>query len=308
VPAIQIKNPITLPRVPATTTEGYLDMTATNRRLRCQKKKANAPKTKPKKTPTKNNRSKKPQVTKTKTKLSPIPESIPPPPLNPSSTHCSKGLYQPTTKLIEHLESNNFVKTTVRLPPKLQFLINKEIERAMDPSVDPLRKINAVLNADTGKLEEYRQLLKGIDKLLWEKGGSKEIAQLAQGRKDGSVKGTNTLHFIPHDMLPKGKKPTYLRICANHHPQKEDPYRVCMTVGGNLIEYKGETCTPTADLTTAKLLFNSVFSTAAATFFCLDLSNFYLITQFGDPSQYEYITYLNGQSQMTSWKNIIFAR
>jgi len=36
----------------------------------------------------------------------------------------------------------------------------------MDPNIDLLHKINAVLNADTGKLEEYRQLLKGIDRLL----------------------------------------------------------------------------------------------------------------------------------------------
>jgi len=289
VPTIQIKTPVTLPRVPATTTEGYLDITATNRRLRRQMKKPNAQKTKSKKTTKKNNKSQKPPAIKTKTKPSPIPESVPPPPPNPSSTRRSKRLYQPTTKLIDNLESNNFIKTTVRLPPKLQFLINKEIERAMDPSVDPLHKINAVLNADTGKLEEYRQLLKGIDKLLWEKGGSKEIARLAQGRKDGSVKGTKTLHFVPHNMLPKGKKPTYLRICANHRPQKADPYCIHMTVGGNLIEYNGETYTPTLDLTTAKLLFNSVISTPGATFFCLDLSNFHLITQFEDPSQYECI-------------------
>ena len=90
-------------------------------------------------------------------------------------------------------------------------------------------------------------------------------------------------------MLPKGKKPTYLRICVNHRPHKADPYRIRMTVGGNLIEYNGEPYTPTVDLTTVKLLFNSVISTPGATFFCLDLSNFYLITQFEDPSQYEYI-------------------
>jgi len=58
--------------------------------------------------------------------------------------------------------------------------------------------------------------------------------------------------------LPKGKQATYLRICANYRPQKEDPYRMHFTVGGNLVNYKGETHTPTSDLTTAKILFNSV--------------------------------------------------
>ena len=85
--------------------------------------------------------------------------------------------------------------------------------------------LNAVLNSETGKLEEYRTLLKGVDKILWERANSKEVARLAQGRKDGSVKGTETLHFIAADQLPKGKIPTYLRICANHRPQKADPFR-----------------------------------------------------------------------------------
>jgi len=150
-------------------------------------------------------------------------------------------------------------------------------------------KLNVVLNAETGKLEEYRTLLKGKDKILWERGCSKEVTRLAQGRKDGSVKGTETLHFISMDKLRKGKIPMYLRICANHRPQKADLYCVHWTVGGNLIVYLGETYTPTADQTTAKLLLNNVVYTPGATFFCLDLGNFYLETPFNDPSQYEYI-------------------
>jgi hypothetical protein len=186
-------------------------------------------------------------------------------------------------------ESNNSVVTTVQLPPKLRQLVNNEIRRASDPTANPFHNLNAVLNADSGKLEEYRHLLKGKDKALWEKGCSKEIARLAQGRANSDDKGTNTLHFIHPRQLPKDKKPTYLRICANYRPQKADPYRIRFTVGGNLVNYNGETYTPTADLTTAKLLLNSVVSTPGATFFCLDLSNFYLKTPFAHPSQYEYL-------------------
>ena len=54
----------------------------------------------------------------------------------------------------------NFAVTTTRLPPKLQQLIDHEIQRADDPTVNPFLPLNAVLNADTGKLEEYRQLLR----------------------------------------------------------------------------------------------------------------------------------------------------
>jgi hypothetical protein len=177
----------------------------------------------------------------------------------------------------------------VQLPPKLQQLVNAEMQRALDPALNPFYKLNAVLNSDTGKLEEYRHLLKGKDKPRWEKGCSKELARLAQGRKNSINKGTNSLHFMHPNQLPKGKTPTYLCICANYRPQKADPYRIRFAVGGNLINYHGKTYTPTADLTTTKLLLNSVVSTPGATFFCIDLSNFYLLTPFSHPSQYEYL-------------------
>ena len=97
--------------------------------------------------------------------------------------------------------------------------------------------------------------------------------------------------------MPTGKKATYFRICSNYRPQKADPYQVCFTVGGNLVDYRGNN-TPTADLTTAKLLINSILSTPGATFLGLDLSNFYLISPFANPSQYEYMWI------KTSWTNI----
>jgi len=281
--------PATLPRVlPAapetTTTAAYYDLTTTNRRLRRQKnraeKKAKAPKsTKPSKSTKKSAKS---------TPIQPSPSLPPSPPVStPSTTRHSNRILRPSVKARENQQANTTTK--VRLPAKLQHILNNEIKRASDPTIHPLMKLNAVLNAETGKLEEYRTLLKGKDKILWERGCSKEVARLAQGRKDGSVKGTETLHFISMDKLPKGKIPTYLRICANHRPQKEDPYRVRWTVGGNLIVYLGETYTPTADQTTAKLLLNNIVSTPGATFLCLDLGNFYLETPFNHPSEYEYI-------------------
>jgi hypothetical protein len=83
----------------------------------------------------------------------------------------------------------------------------------------------AVLNADTGRLEEYKQLLKGNDKLLWEKGCSKEIARLAQGRRDNSVKGTNTLHFISFHRInyPKARNPHTYKYVPTIAPKKPIP-------------------------------------------------------------------------------------
>jgi len=58
--------------------------------------------------------------------------------------------------------------------------------------------------------------------------------------------------------------------------QKEDPNRVRITAGGNLIDYPHELTTRTAALTTTKLMWNSVISTEGAKYVCTDAKNFYL--------------------------------
>ena len=59
-----------------------------------------------------------------------------------------------------------------------------------------------------------------------------------------------------------------------------------MTVGGDRINYSGDVATKTADITTAKLLLNSVVSTPNAKFMTLDVKNFYLNTPL---KRYEYL-------------------
>ena len=76
--------------------------------------------------------------------------------------------------------------------------------------------------------------------------------------------------------IPAGKKITYGRIVVDYRSQKDDPNRVRITAGGNLIEYAGEVTTKTADLVTSKVLWNSVVSTELAKFLCIDIKNFYL--------------------------------
>jgi hypothetical protein len=99
-----------------------------------------------------------------------------------------------------------------------------------------------------------------------------EIGRLAQGLKDTANQGTNMIHFIKHMDLPKGCTATYIHIIVDVHPQKAEPNQV--TVGGNLI---GKVNTPT-NMTTAKLVFNSVLPTPQVKFTCYDISNLYLNT------------------------------
>ena len=68
--------------------------------------------------------------------------------------------------------------------------------------------------------------------------------------------------------------------------QKSDPNRVHITVGGNLIDYPFKLTTCTADLTTSKIMWNSVVSTPGAKYACADAKNFYLCTPL---DRYEYM-------------------
>ena len=77
-------------------------------------------------------------------------------------------------------------------------------------------------------------------------------------------------------MIPNDRLVTYANIVVDYGPQKEDPNRVRITDGGNLIVYPGELTTRTADITTSKILWNSVLSTKNAKYMCLDIKNFYL--------------------------------
>ena len=58
----------------------------------------------------------------------------------------------------------------------------------------------------------------------------------------------------------------YAQIVINHRPQKDDPNQVRITVGGNLIDHPYELTTRTADMVSAKIMWNSVISTPGAKF------------------------------------------
>jgi hypothetical protein len=77
-------------------------------------------------------------------------------------------------------------------------------------------------------------------------------------------------------VLRVGKVFTYANPVVDHRPQKEDPNRIRITAGGNLINYKEELSVRTADINTAKLHWNSVISTVEAQYMCIDVGNFYL--------------------------------
>ena len=121
-------------------------------------------------------------------------------------------------------------------------------------------------------------------KQTWTKSFTKELAQLAQGYKD--IQGTDSIYFIRHTDVPKNKTVTYGRIVVDYRPQKADPHRTRLMVEDDCIQYPHDVATPTADLTTCKVLFNSTISAPNAKFATIDIKNFYLNTPL---DQYEYM-------------------
>ena len=65
-------------------------------------------------------------------------------------------------------------------------------------------------------------------------------------------------------------------------------HRTQITISSNLLDYKRNTKAPTANLTTIKLLLNSVLSTPKAKFLTIDIKNFYLETMLKD-KQYMFL-------------------
>ena len=118
---------------------------------------------------------------------------------------------------------------------------------------------------------------------LWAISLANEIGRLAQGIRD--IKGTNTFFFIRKSEIPTNRRKdvTYGRIVVTYRPQKSEPNRTRLTVGGDRVNYPFETSTPTADLPTIKMLWNSVLSTPKAKFLSMDVANFYLGTPMERP-------------------------
>jgi len=114
---------------------------------------------------------------------------------------------------------------------------------------------------------------------IWQTAFGKDFGGMAQGDNKTGQKGTNAIFVMTHaeiPLIPTDRTITYMRVVVDFCPQKADPHCICITAGGNLINYPGELTMRTADLTTSKLMWNSVLSTEGAKYMCLDIKNFYL--------------------------------
>jgi hypothetical protein len=134
----------------------------------------------------------------------------------------------------------------------------------------------------TGKtISSYKKLMNNPTTMeVWQTAFGKDFDGMAQGCNKTGQKGTNVMFLMTKaeiaSTLAAGKKFTYANPVVNHRPQKEDPNRILITAGGNLIQCELELSVRTADINTEKLHWNSVVSTEDARYMCLDIKNFYL--------------------------------
>ncbi len=109
---------------------------------------------------------------------------------------------------------------------------------------------------------------------IWQTTFGKDFGGMAQGNKKTGQKGMNSIFVMTHveiAKIPKNQTVTYAQVIVDFCPQKADPHCIRITAGGNLINYLGNLFTRTADLTTSKLMWNSVLSTKGAKYMCLDI-------------------------------------
>jgi hypothetical protein len=105
-----------------------------------------------------------------------------------------------------------------------------------------------------------------------------EFGRLTKGVAPHMPSGSKTMRYLFHHQLPPGRQTTYARFVATERPHKAETERIRLTVGGNLVHYPDKVSTPITDLSTVKLLLNSVISTPDARFATFDLKDFYLGT------------------------------
>ena len=128
--------------------------------------------------------------------------------------------------------------------------------------------------------------MRGPDKDIWNTILANNLGRLAQGVGTRMPTGTNTVFFIPRSAVPVGRSVIYSRLGASIRPHKTETHRVRVTVGGNRLDFPGDTTTNCVSLTTTKCILNSTISTPGARFITLDIRNFYYNTPMG---RYDYM-------------------
>ena len=151
------------------------------------------------------------------------------------------------------------VSMALAVQRKIRFLrygrLARHFSQRMQVFENEVHQAMAVLNKATGKIINYRQLMRHPTyKKDWQLSSANEFGRLANGVVV-RLKGTNTIKFIRMQDVKRFrmKDVTCGQLLCLVRPEKAET-----------INYPGEVGTPTAEMLVANILFNSVISTKNA--------------------------------------------
>ena len=108
----------------------------------------------------------------------------------------------------------------------------------------------------------------------WIEAGENKFTRLAQGCK--GMDGLDVIKFIAEHSMPAGKTTTCARCVVDCHPEKDEPWRLQITCGGDKLGCCGETATHGTSMETVKCQLNNVASQPHSKAATCDVSNMHL--------------------------------
>jgi hypothetical protein len=183
--------------------------------------------------------------------------------------------------LISSQEAINFLTECVGATSPNIFTPTKICPKTMPTCLNFEQVAMPMVHPTTGKtISSYKRLMHDpAMAVTWQTAFGKDFGSMAQGDTKLGQRGMNLIFVVTHDKIthiPKHQTVAYAHVVVDFCLQKAKPHLIRITAGGNLINYPGELSTQTADLTTSKLMWNSVLSTEGAKYMCLNIKNFYL--------------------------------
>ena len=120
----------------------------------------------------------------------------------------------------------------------------------------------------------YHRAKNGPDGAIWEKAGGTEIIKLIT---------SDTGRWIRFKDIPPGRRAAYYNPrCRIKMKQGKLQHRVRGTIGGDKVDFDGDTAAYTASMPTLKILLNAVVSKKGAKFATADIKDYYLGTPLTD--------------------------
>jgi hypothetical protein len=104
---------------------------------------------------------------------------------------------------------------------------------------------NPMVHPVTGEIiSSYKKMTNDpVTAEVWQTAFGKDFGGMAQGDNKTGQKGTNAMFVMMREDIAHahaaGNFFTYANPVVEYRPQKKDPYRICITAGGNLVTYEG---------------------------------------------------------------------